>query len=66
MENVTFIVDNDTNKLTIKVDLKYRGGLSKSGRSVRVASTEGGVDLKDANGVKLKATVNVYTEPVPA
>jgi len=38
-ENVTAEVSEDT--LTLRIDLKHRGGRSKSGKTIRVASTEG-------------------------
>ena len=38
-ENVTYSVQGD--KLVIEIDLSHRGGVSKSGKTIRVASTEG-------------------------
>jgi len=44
------------NILTITVDLSKRGDVSKSGKSVTVASTRGNIDI--APGVK--AGINIY------
>ena len=62
MENVQFEVV-DGNRLVIYVDLNHRGNISASGRTRRVASTEGNVGVKDANGVEVKIGLNVYVKP---
>ena len=53
MENVEFEV-LDSNRLVIQVDLNHRGDISASGKTRRVASTQGNVGVKDANGVEIK------------
>jgi hypothetical protein len=45
--------------LTITVDLSYRIGPSKSGKSQLVASTQGNVFLADAN---VTVGLNIYTK----
>ena len=62
MENVTFEVV-DGNRLIIEVELNHRGDISTSGKTRRVASTEGNVGIKDANGVEVKIGLNVYVSP---
>ena len=47
----------------IHVDLNHRGDISASGKTRRVASTEGNVGVKDANGVEVKIGLNVYVKP---
>ena len=57
MKNVRLEVKG--NVLTITVDLGADNGLSSSGKSVLIASTEGNVDVPDTvGGVKLG--LNVY------
>lgn len=58
MENVKMNITDE--KLTIEVDLKYRGEISKTGKSKRVASTEGN---KKIEGTNLKIGLNIF-EPV--
>lgn len=58
MENVKFTRNGD--KLTIEVDLKHRGEKSASGKTVRVASTEGNVACPDAPEIKIG--LNVFTK----
>ena len=62
MENVTLKVV-DGNRLVIEVDLNHRGDISTSGKTRRVASTEGNIGIKDANGVEVKMGLNVYVSP---
>ena len=62
VENVQFEVV-DGNRLVIHVDLNHRGDISASGKTRRVASTEGNVGVKDANGVEVKIGLNVYVKP---
>lgn len=57
MENVQMKVEGD--KLYIEVDLKQRGGKSGSGKTVRVASTEGNVSLE--GHPEIKVGLNVFT-----
>ena len=62
MENVKFEVVDD-NRLVIHVDLNHRGDISDSGKTRRVASTQGNIGVKDANGVEVKIGLNVYVKP---
>lgn len=59
MENVKFAVEGD--ELVIRCNLKHRGGQSSTGKTTRIASTEGNhpVDGLDPN---IKVSVNVYTK----
>ncbi len=57
MENVKMTVAGD--KLTIEVDLKHRGGLSDTKKTIRVASTEGNVALDGRP--EIKVGLNVFT-----
>lgn len=57
MENVDMQVEGDT--LTIKVDLSKRGGKSPTGKTIRVASTEGNVALEGHPEIKIG--LNVFT-----
>ena len=61
MENVKFEVVDD-NRLVIHVDLNHRGDISASGKTRRVASTQGNIGVKDANGVEVKIGLNVYVK----
>lgn len=56
MKNVEMKVDG--NKLTIVVDLSQEFGLSSSGKSVTIASTEGNVAVPGDEEVKIG--LNVY------
>ena len=51
MENVKLEVSEGT-RLTIEVDLNHRGDISASGKTKRVASTQGNVSVMDTNGVE--------------
>ena len=62
VENVQYEV-MDGNRLVIYVDLNHRGDISASGKTRRVASTEGNVGVKDANGVDVRIGLNVYVKP---
>ena len=62
MENVKFEVVDD-NRLVIHVDLNHRGDISASGKTRRVASTQGNIGVIDANGVEVKIGLNVYVKP---
>jgi hypothetical protein len=59
MENVKFSVAGD--KLTIEVDLKHRGEKSSTGKTIRVASTEGNVECPEYPAIKVG--LNVFTKP---
>ena len=62
MENVKLEVSED-NRLTIEVDLNHRGDISASGKTKRVASTQGNVSVRDTNGAEIKIGLNVYVKP---
>lgn len=59
MENVKFT--RNGSKLTIEVDLAHRGELSSTGKTVRVASTEGNVPCPDSPEIKIG--LNVFAPP---
>ena len=56
MKNIEMNVEGD--KLIIVVDLKQEFGLSSSGKSITVASTEGNVAIP--NREEIKVGLNVY------
>jgi len=51
MENVKLTVNGD--KLTIEVDLKHRGEPSSTGKTLRVASTEGNIPCPGFPDIKV-------------
>ncbi len=55
MENVK--IETRDNKATIIIDLGYRGNLSPTGKSFRVASTCGS---KTLSGTEIKLNLNAY------
>lgn len=55
MENVKF--SQAGNKLTIEVDLAYRGEPSSTGKTLRVASTEGNVPCPGYPDIKIGLNV---------
>ena len=57
-ENVTYAIKGD--KLTITVDLSHEGGRSATGKTIRIASTEGNVKI---NGTEAVMGLNVYKKP---
>lgn len=57
MKNVVMMVEN--NILTIKVDLDKRFGLSSSGKSTIIASTEGNQSVPNRD-CDIKIGLNVY------
>jgi hypothetical protein len=57
-ENVFFYRDGDT--LWLRMDAKHRGGKSASGKTIRVASTEG--NKRAPEFPALKIGVNVYEQ----
>lgn len=59
MKNVEMKVEG--NILTIKVDLSKEFGLSSSGKSVIIASTEGNQSVEGKEEVKIG--LNVYKKP---
>jgi len=56
MKNVDMKVDGD--RLVITVDLTKEFGVSKTGKSITIASTEGNVSVPEREEVKIG--VNVY------
>lgn len=58
MENVKFT--RNGSKLTIEVDLAHRGEKSSTGKTTRVASTEGNVPCPDSPEIKIG--LNVFTK----
>lgn len=59
MKNVEMKVEGDI--LTIKVDLSKEYGLSSSGKSVIIASTEGNQTVEGKEEVKIG--LNIYKKP---
>ncbi len=59
MINVTTEIKGD--KLHITVDLKQRHGLSSTGKTLRIASTEGNVKLPDQHS-DVQFGLNVFTK----
>ncbi len=59
MKNVEMKVEGDI--LTIKVDMSKEFGLSSSGKSVIIASTEGNQSVEGKEEVKIG--LNVYKKP---
>ncbi len=60
MKNVEMTVEG--NILTIKVDLSKEFGLSASGKSVIIASTEGNQSIEGQEEKKIG--LNIYKKPV--
>ena len=58
MENVKWEVKD--NKLIIEVDLSLESGLSKSGKTITIASTKGNQKIEGTNAV---IGLNVYKYP---
>ena len=56
MKNIQMQVEGD--KLIIVVDLQQEFGLSSSGKSVTIASTEGNISLP--NREEIKIGLNIY------
>jgi hypothetical protein len=59
MKNVEMTVEG--NILTIKVDLSKEFGLSSSGKSMIIASTEGNVSIEGQEEKKIG--LNIYKKP---
>jgi len=60
MQNVNVIAESD-GKLLIEIDTTQSFGLSKSEKSVVIASTQGNADVKLADGRTVKLGLNCYT-----
>jgi hypothetical protein len=58
MENVKMSVNGT--KLTIEVDLAHRGAKSSTGKTVRVASTEGNIECPENPAIKVG--LNIFTK----
>jgi hypothetical protein len=56
MKNIKMHVEGDT--LTIVVDLKQEFGLSSSGKSITIASTEANVSIPEHEDIKIG--LNIY------
>lgn len=58
MENVEMTVENEM--LTIKVDLSKRIGPSKSGKTIKIASTGPAIPIPGYTDQKVQVGLNVY------
>lgn len=56
MKNIDMVIEE--NVLTIRVDLGKEFGVSKSGKSITIASTEGNVALPGHEDIKIG--LNIY------
>ena len=61
MKNVKATVNRQI--LTIEVDLTRTFGLSKSGKTVIIASTEGNIKVEREDGKEVFVGLNVYQYP---
>lgn len=61
MENVKFDTTSKPGKLLIEVDLAHKGGKSSTGKTTRVASTEGNVPIPGLDP-NLKVGLNIFTK----
>ncbi len=59
MENVKMAVEGE--ELVLRVNLKHRGEKSSTGKTVRVASTEGNIEVPGFPAIKIG--LNAYTKP---
>lgn len=57
MENVKFDTTSKPGTLIIEVDLSYRGQVSSTGKTLRVASTEGNVPCPTDPSIKIGLNV---------
>lgn len=60
-ENV--LISEADGKITIVIDLNHRGELSASGKTVRVASTEGNQVVAMSKGKPVTLGLNAYVKP---
>jgi len=58
MQNIETKVTGST--LTITIDLDHRGGISKSGKSISIASTQGNKTIDGPDGQAVKLGLNCY------
>lgn len=56
-------VTSKANKLVIEIDLNHDGGMSKSGKSITIASTKGNEKIYDKNKELVYVGINVYKYP---
>lgn len=61
-KNVSYEVSKD-NKLVITVDLKARNGMSKSGKTETIATSNGNTKIADKDGNEVIFGLNVYKYP---
>lgn len=61
MENVKFDTTSQPGKLLIEVDLAHKGGKSSTGKTTRVASTEGNVPVPGLDP-NIKVGLNIFTK----
>lgn len=59
MQNVTVLTEKD-GKLLVEIDTKLDFGISKSGKSKIIASTQGNADVAMPDGRKIKLGINCY------
>lgn len=64
MLNVTVLTETD-GKLLVEIDTTLDHGISKSGKSQIIASTQGNADVKMPDGRVIKLGINCYI-PVKA
>ncbi len=62
MINADVAVD-ENNIMTITVDLSKEFGLSKSGKTITIASTKGNKSVPDAEGGEVVVGLNIYKYP---
>jgi hypothetical protein len=60
MENVKFAVEGE--ELVIRCSLKHRGEKSSTGKTTRVASTEGNISIPGYENADLKVGLNIFTK----
>lgn len=58
MQNIDMQIKD--NILTLKIDLSKRNGLSKSGKTISIASTEGNISIPEHKDIKIG--VNAYVK----
>ena len=58
MQNIEMTVDGDI--LTITINLKKRGGLSGTGKTISVATTSGNISVPDHKDIKIG--INAYVK----
>ena len=60
MKNVDLKVEGDI--LTIRVDISQRHGISKSGKSITIASTDGNISIPGNEEIKIGLNIYVKKE----